>query len=129
MVDYEEEIEPEQFKEEQNTMPSKEAYKVLKAQKKLDAIRNKSNATKEEKHKAKFHRLDNMNHYECDNCGQIFKEEEGSLMYKATGEFAYCPKCLKELYPDYKKVKLATAMSKTKLLSNNWDTKYFNGLH
>lgn len=123
--DLEEQQEPEQFTEEQEeTKLSKDVYQYLKEKKKFDKLHSKP---QKEKHKATFHRINNINHYICDNCKEPTPEENGSLIYKATGEFFYCKKCLKELYPNYRHVKLVTSSSKTDFLSNHFDTKYNKG--
>lgn len=126
MEDLEEQMEPEQFVPDDSAdKPLKEVYKFLKQQKKYEKLNKKQEA----KHKATFHRINNANHYTCDKCGENYPEYEGSLIYNNKGEFAYCSKCLKELYPNYRKVHLATRVSKTDLLNNHWETKYNNGLY
>ena len=64
--DLEEQQEPEQFTEEQeDTKLSKDVYNYLKEKKKFDKLNTKP---QKEKHKATFHRINNINHYICDNC-------------------------------------------------------------
>ena len=123
--DLEEQQEPEQFLEEDSGPPSKEVYKILKEQKKQEELHNKR---LKEKHKAVFHHINNINHYVCDHCKHPFQEKDGGhLIYKASGEYAYCNACLKELYPNYKPIHLTTTMSKLDRLSNHADTAYSKG--
>lgn len=129
--DLDEQLEPEQFDTVEDDKPSKEVYKQLKEQKKIEKHYEKLNKekVKKEKHKAKFHRINNANHYVCDKCGEVYEESQGSLMYNKDGEFAYCSKCLKELYPNYKKVNITGTLKKTDYLNNHWDTKYSTGIY
>lgn len=125
--DLDEQMEPEQFTEDLDDTPSKEVYHKLREQKraqKLYEIQNKKTANK---HKAVFHRINNQNHYVCDNCGKTVKESNGSLIYSAKGEHFYCSDCLKELYPDYRPIKLSTTVSKTSYMSNNFESQYNKG--
>ena len=123
--DLEEQMEPEQFSEEPDAPVSKDVYKILKEKRKYEELHNKKQKAK---HKATFHRINNINHYVCDHCGTPFKEKlGGSLIYNKSGEFAYCTKCLKELYPDYRPVYLANTMSKSTMLCNDFETKYNKG--
>lgn len=123
--DLEEQQEPEQFSVEQDDKPSKEVRKLIREQKKKE----KANKKVEEKHRAKFTRVNHQNCYICDNCGKAYKEEEGTLMYNMSGEYAYCKECLKLLYPNYKICRLAGTHKKTDLLSNHADTQYFSGIY
>lgn len=125
MLDYdlEEQQQEEQFKVEEEEAPSKNINKFLREQRQYEKLNQK----KESKHKAKFTRQNNQNCYVCDNCGKIYNEENGSLMYSSKGEFAYCKACLKELYPNYKHIKLATTIKKTELFSNHADVQYSKG--
>lgn len=126
--DIEDQQEPEQFTaEELDDKPSKEVYKQLKEQKKREKFYASKNKKEEVKHKARFTRVDNLNSYICDHCGKTYPEEKGSLIYKASGEYAYCVECLKELYPNYKPIKLAGLQKKTEYLSNNFETLYNKG--
>ena len=123
--DLEDQQEPEQFQEEDSGPPSKEVYKILKEQKRQEKLHNQR---QKEKHKATFHRINNINHYVCDHCNTPFEEKNGGhLMYNASGEYAYCNKCLKELYPNYKPIHLTTTMSKLDHFSNHADLKYSKG--
>ena len=123
-------LEPEQFIEEQDEKPSKEVYKQLREQRKREQLQEKHNKEQAKKHRATFHRVNNVNCYKCDNCGKVFEhDKEGSLIYKNTGEYAYCGECLKKLYPNYRRIRLAGSISKTDALSNHWDIAYFSGLH
>ena len=121
--DLEEQQEEEQFKIEEDETPSKSINKFLREQRQYEKLNQK----KETKHKAKFTRQDNQNCYVCDNCGKVYKEEYGSLMYSSKGEFAYCKDCLKELYPNYKPIKLATTTKKIDFMSNHADVAYSKG--
>ena len=121
--DLEEQQEEEQFIVEDNDAPSKSINKFLREQKRYEKLNQK----KEAKHKAKFTRQDHQNCYVCDNCGKTYKEEYGALIYKHSGEFAYCKDCLKELYPNYKPIKLATTIKKTDFMSNHADVAYSKG--
>ena len=59
----------------------------------------------EEKHNVTIIIRGNENIYICDKCGKEVKEEE--VMKSSKGKdknYAYCPECSKELYPNYKKV-------------------------
>lgn len=127
--DLDEQMEEEQFvAEDLDEKPSKEVYRQLKEQKKREAYyekQNKKNAV--EKHRARFTRQNNLNHYICDRCGEIFEEGKGSLMYNSKGEFAYCATCTKELYPNYRPIRLFGTKSKSDFMSNHYDTKYFKG--
>ena len=121
--DLEDQQEEEQFKIDEDEAPSKSISKFLREQKRYEKLNQK----KDNKHKAKFTRQDNQNCYVCDNCGTVYKEETGALMYKAAGEFAYCSNCLKELYPNYKLMKLSTTLKKTDFMSNHADVRYSKG--
>lgn len=142
--DLEEQQEPEQFIEEKDDASlSKEVYNKLKQEKKYELLKAKKQEHKrkiqekiqlmhnkklESKHKPTFHRINNENHYVCDNCGEPFKEKVGgSLITNNKGEFAYCKKCMKDLYPTYKPVFIANTMSKTDFFSNHADLKYSKG--
>ena len=125
--DLEEQLEPEQFTEDSDDRPSKEVYKQLREQKRREAYYEKHNKAVQQKHKARFTRQNNLNHYICDRCGEVFEEGKGSLMYKSEGEFAYCAACTKELYPNYKPIRLFGTKSKSDFMSNHYDTKYFKG--
>lgn len=120
-VDLEEQQEPEQFVVEDNTEMSREVKQHLREQKAYEKLKKKE----EQKHKARFSRKDNMNGYLCDRCGNHFAEEDGSLIYKKEGEFAYCKECLKVLYPNHTFIKLLGSSKKLDFRSNHYDTKYF----
>ena len=129
MTDYdlEEQTEPEQFKEEEpEPRLSKEVYMHLKEQERAKKHYERLNK-KPVKHKATFHRIDNQNHYVCDHCGKTVKEDDGSLMYSCKGEYFHCAQCTKELYPNYRHIKLATTTSKTNYMSNDFESKYDKG--
>lgn len=126
--DLEDQQESEQFVEDsREDKPSKEAAKFLKEQKRALKHYEQLDKKQASKHKATFHRIDNQNHYVCDNCGTTYPEEKGALMYNAKGEYAYCSNCLKELYPNYKPIKLSTTLSKTRFMSNNFESQYNKG--
>ena len=129
-LDLEDQQAPEQFVEEDSSLAtvSKEVYQMLKEQKKREKYYAKINEAKNKKHKAQFHRINNINHYVCDECKIPFEEKTGgALMYSSQGEFAYCNKCLKEKYPNYKRIYLATTVSKSSMLSNNFESQYSKG--
>ena len=125
--DLDEQMEPEQFTEEDDLTPSKDVYRKLREQRRAQKYYEAKNKKTVTKHKAVFHRIDNQNHYVCDNCGKTVKEIEGSLMYSAKGEHFYCLDCLKELYPNYRPIKLSTTVSKTSFMSNNFESQYNKG--
>lgn len=128
--DLEDQQEPEQFIAEDTSeqRKSKEVTKLLRERKQYESYQQKHNKTQQQKHKATFHRINNINHYVCDKCGKPFPERQGgSLIYNRNGEFAYCYSCLKELYPNYKPIHLTTTISKSKLLSNNFEEQYSKG--
>lgn len=128
--DLEDQQEPEQFIAEDTSeqRKSKEVSKLLRERKQYESYQQKHNKAQQQKHKATFHRINNTNHYVCDNCGKPFPESTGgSLIYRHSGEFAYCLDCLKELYPNYRPIRLATTISKTKLCSNNFEAQYSKG--
>ena len=125
--DLDEQMEPEQFTEEDDLTPSKDVYRKLREQRRAQKYYEAKNKKIAAKHKAVFHRIDNQNHYVCDNCGKTTKETEGSLMYSAKGEHFYCSDCLKELYPNYRPIKLSTTVSKTSFMSNNFESQYNKG--
>ena len=130
--DLEEQQEPEQFTAEDTSeqKKSKEVYKLLRERKRYEAQQQKHNKAQQQKHKAVFHRINNINHYVCDNCGEPFPEKQGgSLIYNKNGEFFYCRQCLKELYPNYRPIHLTTTISKSKLLSNNFEEQYSKGFN
>lgn len=119
--DLEEQQEQEQFSLEDNQEPSGKVKMYLREKKLYEKQYHKETS----KHRATFKRIKNQNGYVCDNCGKEFMQEEGTLMYKKDGEFAYCKDCLKELYPNYRHIKLAGTVNKADRLSNHYDTKYF----
>lgn len=119
--DLEEQQESEQFSPEESQEPSGKVKMYLREKKLYEKQYHKEMS----KHKATFRRVQNQNGYVCDHCGKEFPQEEGTLMYNRNGEFAYCKECLKELYPNYKHIKLAGTMNKADRLSNHYDTKYF----
>ena len=132
------EQEPEEFELEQESEKlDKSIYKHLKEQKAFDKLYNEKRLQLEKKrHRAKFTRVDNENHDICDNCGSTFKEgEDGSIVYgkdktsnsKDYGEYAYCNDCMKQLYPEYKKVVLAASAKRSDFLSNHADVSYSKG--
>lgn len=126
--DLEEQTEPEQFTvEQEDTKLSTDVYKKLKEEKKYQKYITSLKKKEKPKHKACFHRVNNVNHYYCDGCNELTHEEQSKLIYNKDGEFAYCYKCLKERYPNYTPVRLATTVSKTDMLSNHADTKYNKG--
>lgn len=125
--DLDEQMEPEQFTADLDDTPSKEVYRKLREQKRAQKLYEVQNKKAANKHKAVFHRINNQNHYVCDNCGKTVKESNGSLIYSAKGEHFYCSDCLKELYPDYRPIKLSTTVSKTSYMSNNFESQYNKG--
>lgn len=124
-------LEDQQEIEQQETEDekfSKEVYKKLKSQKQYQkAIQEEAEKLEKTKHKAKFTRRDNENCYICDNCGQVYKADKGTLIYNKKGEFAYCDSCLKILYPNYRRVSLFGAIKKTDYRDNHCDTAYSKG--
>lgn len=119
-----EDIEEQDDLDDDISVISRDVRKKLSMQKKIQKYNDKL----ESKHKAVFHRINNENFYTCDNCNTNFKEAiGGKLMYNKDGEFAYCNECVKKLYLNYKPVFLANTKSKTKLLSNNFETQYSKG--
>ena len=120
--DLEEQQEPEQFIEEDSEELSSKAKRFLREQKLYDKL----TAKEESKHKAKFTRIDNQNGYICDHCGKPYIQEFGTLIYNCKGEFAYCKDCLKELYPNYKHVRLIGTINKLDYRSNHSDLQYFS---
>ena len=129
--DLQEQQEAEQFESEDTSAEplSKEVYQYLRDKKKYEAYNAKLNKKKETKHKATFTRVDNQNSYICDNCGKAYREDEGKLIYKREGEFAYCKECYKKLYPNMKFIKLTSTIKKSDFMSNHCDTDYYNRLH
>lgn len=118
--------------EEQEELISKDVYKRLKQEKQYNKYLQQEQKEKEKlQHKAKFTRKNNENCYICDNCGKIYPEQDGVLMYRKQdsryGEFAYCDDCLKKLYPNYKKVKLFGMIKKTDYRDNHCDLQYSKG--
>lgn len=120
--DLEEQQEPEQFVEEEQGELSAKAKRFIKEQKLYEKLKAKEDT----KHKAKFVRVDNQNGYLCNNCGKPYLQENGSLIYNKNGEFAYCKECLKQLYPNYKPIKLIGTINKLDFRSNHCDTQYFS---
>ena len=120
--DLEEQQEPEQFVEENSEELSSKARQFIREQKLYERLKKKE----DDKHKARFARQDNQNGYICDNCGKFHIQEEGSLIYKREGEFAYCKECLKQLYPNYTPIKLVGSINKLDFRSNHSDTQYFS---
>lgn len=127
--DLEEQTQKEQFAEEDLGLPSKEARKQLKELEQYEKQIEKQNKLLKSKKVARLIRQNNMNYYECDNCGELFQEDVGSLIHKKEGEFAYCSNCLKILYPKYKKVHLFNSVKKSDFLNNHNDTQYFNRIY
>lgn len=47
----------------------------------------------------------NQSYFICDHCGKEVKAEEATKITRGKNkDYAYCPECTKELYPNYKKV-------------------------
>lgn len=58
-----------------------------------------------EEHSIKMIIRGNENIYICDRCGKEVKDSDVMKINKGKNkDYAYCPECAKELYPNYKKV-------------------------
>ena len=111
--DLEDQQEEEQFKIEDDNGPSKSINKFLREQKQFEKLNQKKALllNKETKHKARIVKQDVQTCYICDNCETTYKKGQGTLIYKASGEYAYCSDCMKILYPSYRQ-KLSTLVRK-----------------
>lgn len=58
-----------------------------------------------EKHEIRLIVRSHENIYLCDHCNREVKEVDINKISKGKDRnYAYCPECMKELYPNYKKV-------------------------
>lgn len=120
--DLEEQQQEEQFKEDNTQEPSNKVKSYLREKRLYEKQYHKEII----KHKARFTRINNQNGYVCDHCGKPYPQEDGTLMYKKDGEYAYCKDCLKILYPNYRHIKMAGTINKLDFRSNHYDVKYFS---
>lgn len=56
------------------------------------------------KHSPRQSIIGNKPHMYCDHCNERFESHTMTIINNAKGQFAYCEKCTKELYPNYKKI-------------------------
>lgn len=86
---------------EEDALDEKKLEKMLKSKK----FKVKTKKTTGKEHCITSKKSEGKTLYQCDQCGKWVAEGLETKIYKGRNQnYAYCPECTKELYPNYRKV-------------------------